>query len=212
MMSVRARVAGAPAGTKPLISVDLPLGDLAKSAPDSGSGVWIFDSAPGLVNYRALIRRAAITDSVKFAVRITDPLGRTGEGLTLIASGSVDPAPDITDMTLQKIWLPPHQKLVLEFASKVPLKASLNGPYKIQVTAVRLSPISRPVKPLKVEMPAGSVPTIPPAGQVPLGLYRLPGSGPKHIYTAVTTAKVVKFTVRITAPDGRTVEKSKIVT
>src|SRR5262249_38482345 len=107
LLSVRAAVAGAGAGTKPLLSVDAPLDRLGTTQPATGSGVWISGSGPGLVTYRALIRRAALTDPLRFIARITDPIGRVGEGLANIAAGSVDPAPDLTGLLLHKVLTPP---------------------------------------------------------------------------------------------------------
>jgi hypothetical protein len=211
LMSVRANVAGAPPKTAPLLAVDSSLDKLPTAAPSVGSGAWIFGTTPELATYRALIRRGAITDAVQFAVRITDPLGRMGEQLISIAGGPVDPAPEITGMTLHKIAFPPPPKLVLEFASTVPLVAPLDGPYKIRITAFIKAPPFPPHPPMTVEMPVGSIPVVHP-GPVPLGLYRLPGSGPKITYVVVTGVNVTRFAVRVTAPDGRFAEQTQIVT
>jgi hypothetical protein len=211
-MSVRSAVAAAPNGTAPLISLDKSLAQLDTSPPGTGSGVWILSAAPTMTVYRALIRRAAVTDPVKFAVRITDPLGRTAEGLVTIASGPVDPAPDLTDLVVEKIPGPPT-RTVLSFSSTVPLKAPLDGPYRVRVTAFPLAlpfpPIPHP--PLTLDLPVGSVPVAPPAGLLPIAMFRHPGSGPKFTYVAVCAVPVVKFVVRMTAPDGRFVERSQAV-
>jgi hypothetical protein len=212
LLSVRAAVAGAAAGTKPLLSVDAPLDKLGNTQPATGSGVWIFGSGPGLVTYRALIRRAALTDPLRFIVRITDPIGRMGEALVNIDGGSVDPAPDLTDLLLHKVPAPPPPRVLLEFKSSVPLTAPLDGPYLLRVTVVRSGPRFPPHPPVTVEMPVGSIRVVPPPpGAVTLALYRLPGSGPKSTYIAVTSLAVAQFVVRITGPDGKFAQQTQTV-
>ena len=51
---------------------------LGNTQPATGSGVWIVSTVSGDTTYRALVRRAAITESFQFVVRITNPIGRTG--------------------------------------------------------------------------------------------------------------------------------------
>jgi hypothetical protein len=212
LLSVRAAAAGAAAGTPPLLSLDAPLDKLATAPPASGSGVWIYGSGPGLVTYRALIRRAALTDPLRFIVRLTDPIGRMGEALVNIAGGSVDPAPDLTDLLLHIVPTPPPRRVLLEFKSSVPLKAPLDGPYRVRVTVIQTGPVFPPHAPVTVELPVGSVPVVPPhPGPVTLALYRLPGSGPKITYVALTTLPVRQFDVRITGPDGRFAQKTQTV-
>jgi hypothetical protein len=209
-MSARANLVGAPAKTDPLLTVDSPLDRLPTTMP-SGSGVWISGTTAGITSYRAIVRRAAITDPVRFVVRITDPLGRTGERLLTIAPGPVDPAPDLTDISVHKITVPPPPKVVLEFASTVPLVAPLDGPYKIRVTVFTAGPVFPPHPPIAVEMAAGDIPLVHPGPAVPVGLFRLAGGGPKITYVVSTTANVIRFVVRVAAPDGRFVERTQIV-
>jgi len=211
-LSARAAVSGAPPKTAPLLSADAPLDKLGTSQPATGSGVWIVSTTAGVTKYRALIRRAALTDPVRFVVRITDPIGRTGEALADISAGPVDPAPDLGGLVVHKIPVPPPPKVLLEFWSTVPLKAPPDGPYLVRVTMLRKGPPFPPILPITVEMPVGSVPTSPPGpGAVMLALYRLAGSGPKITYVALSTALVDRFSIRITAPDGRVAEHTQVV-
>jgi hypothetical protein len=204
-LSARAVVAGAAAGAAPLLTVDAPLDRLGTSVPATGSGVWMAGGTPSLTTYRALVRRAALSQSFRFVARITDPLGRTGEALTTIAAGPVNPPPDLTLLSVVKLPGPTPQT-TLQFQSSVPLVALLDGPYRVRVTVIREGPAFPPQPPAVVEMPVGSVPTdLAPSGV--LALARLPGSGPRVTYVATTTLPVVRFLVRITAPDGQFVER-----
>jgi hypothetical protein len=212
-IAVRASVAGAPPNTPPLFALDTTLDKVATAAPVT-SGVWIA-SAPGVtpVTYRALIRRAAITDAVKFAVRITDPIGRTGEQVATILSGPVNPAPDLSALKVTKLGgVPPH--VLLAFTSAVPLVAPLDGPYVIRVVVTFKKVIIFLPAPTRVlELPAGSVPTSPhPPGPAPdLQIVRSAGTGPLYTYTVSCTGEVVGFEVKITAHDGRFVDKTQVV-
>lgn len=203
----------APNGPAPLISFNKPLDQLDTNPPATGSGVWVFSSALDVTVYRALIRRATITDIMKFIVRITDPLGRTGERIVTIGAGPVDPAPDLTDLVLHKIPGPPP-KTAIEFASTVPLKAPLDGPYRVHVTAFvkgRVFPPFPPHPPLVLDMSVGSVPGAPPQGRPPIEIHRNPAPGPKITYVVVCAVAVAKYVVRIIAPDGRLIEKTQLV-
>jgi len=209
LITARASVPGVPA-LAAVLSVDAPLDKLPRSLPASpASGVWIVGSASGPTTYRAIVRRAAVTDHIRFAVRITDPIGRTGEALIDIPAGPVDPAPDLTDVALHKVAIPPAGRLILEFASTVPLLAPPDGPYRVRVTSFPAPPAFPPI-PATVEVPVGNVPNTPVSPFVS-GLFRLPGSGPKIHYAYRTGARVAKFVIRIIAPDGRFVEKTQVV-
>lgn len=209
-LAVRASVVGAAIGTPPLLSLDSSLDKLGTAAPVTGSGVWVVSSSPTLVTYRALIRRSDLTDAVRVAVRITDPLGRLGEALTTIAPGSVNPAPDLSGLKLHKVALPPPPKLMLQFQSNAPLKPTLDGDYKVRVTLIRKGPLFPPLPPIVVELPLAAVPIVAPASPISLGLYRLPGRG-TVTYVAVTSLPVLRFIVQITAPDGQSVQQTQVV-
>jgi hypothetical protein len=209
MLSGRAGLAGAPFGTPPLLSVDTSLDQTSRAAPGSGSGVWIFAEAPGLTTYRALVRRAAVSDTVLFSVRITDPLGRVGERLVTLGSGPIDPDPDVTDLAIQVVPpLPGPPRTMFTFASHAPLVAPLDGPYRVRVTVFPRGPRFPPRPPIVLEMPVGNVPKLPPLPSPPPGLYRSLGSGPKVTYVVVAPGVVSRFIVRVTAPDGRFAEKA----
>ena len=210
-LSIRAAVVGTAIGTPPLLSVDTTLDKLGTTSPATGSDAWIVSSTPSLVTYRALIRRVAIADALRFIVRITDPIGRTGEALTAIAGGPVNPPPDLTDLQAHKMFVPPPPKVLLQFNSTAPVQAPLDGPYKVLVTVVRQGPKFPPQPPITLELPLASVPKVPPAGPTTLGLYRLTGSGPVITYVAVTSLPVTQFIVQITGPDGQFVQQIQSV-
>jgi hypothetical protein len=207
-IAVRASLAGAdPKTTPPLLSLDSTLDALGKTQPATGSGVWVVSSAGGVTTYRAIIRRAAVTDIVNFAVRITDPLGRTGAQLLTIASGPVDPPPDLQNVKFQKVATPPPAPVVLTFTSSSPVKAPLSGPYILTITGIPAVPVIFP-PPLKLSMPLGNVPTKLPIGPPPPSYILRSGAGPNFSYTLVTTQNLKGFVVRITAPNGQFVEKT----
>ncbi len=200
-LSVRAAVAG----SSPLIAVDVPLDALDHAPPASGSGVWIAGTAAGVTTYRALIRRAALTDVISAAVRITDPIGRTGSQLITVPSGPADPPPDLDNLILKKVPLPVPPHLVLTFTSSSPVKPLLDGPYVLKITGVPVVPVVFPL-PLSLTEPLGNVPIKVPVPAPATYLIRSTGH-PPFTYTLVTTANLKGFVVRITGPDGKFVEK-----
>lgn len=218
-ISVRATLVGAPPRTDPLLSLDSTLDGIGTTPPPTDSGVWIESAGSGPTVYRALIRRAAVTDSIKFVVRITDPIGRTGESLVTVAPGPVDPAPDLSNLVVRKLPGLPI-RTGLSFVSSVPLVAPLDGPYHVRVAAVLRGfppphppfPFPFPVHPpLVLDIPAGSVPTMPVMPEPPIEIVRQPGAGPAYTYDVLCMAAIAQFNVRISAPDGRFVEQTQNV-
>jgi hypothetical protein len=201
-IAVRATVAG----SAPLLSLDATLDALPQAAPATGSGAWIVSTAAGLTTYRALVRRAAITDAFSFAVRITDPLGRTGAQLITVPAGAVDPPPDLSNLAVNNVPLPAPAHLILTFTSSSPVKAPFDGPYVLRITGVPAFPIFFP-PPLNLTEPLGSVPTTVPV-LAPASYIVRSVAGPPYTYTLVTTAMLKGFVVRITGPDGKFVEKT----
>jgi hypothetical protein len=201
VIAVRAGVAG----SDPLIKLDAALDAVATTAPASGSGVWITGTAAGVTTYRALIRRAAVTDVISAAVRITDPIGRTGAQLITVPAGPPDPPPDLGNLQLTKLTVPAPPHLVLRFTSSSSVVPLLDGPYVLTITGVPLVPIVFP-PPLKLTEPLGNVPTKAPVPVPPTLLIRSSGHAP-FTYTLTTTANLKGFVVRITGPDGKFVEK-----
>ncbi len=202
-ISVRASVAGAA----PLISLDTTLDALDSAMPAAGSGIWVTDTTGGVTTYRALLPRAALADVVSFAVRITDPLGRTGAQLITVAAGSPVVVADLSSLHMTGGAVPPPGHIVLTFSSASPLIPPLDGPYILKVTGVPLIPVVFPPPP-SVSTPLGSVPTKLPPAPLPSFYITRSGGGPPCTYTVVTTAKLKGFVVRITAPDGTFTEKS----
>ena len=191
----------------PLLALDSTLDQLGTTQPATGSGAWIVSTVSGDTTYRALVRRAAITQSFRFVASITDPIGRSGEQLTIVASGPVDPPPDLESLKVQRIPTPLPARTIFTFESSSPIKASLDGPYVLRIAA--LPPVPHPLPPPpNVQMALGDVPTKAPVGPAPVLYVVRSGAGPTYTYTAVTTASVGHFVVRITAPNGQFVDKT----
>lgn len=209
IISIRAVLPGAPPRTDPLIAIEAPLEKLDSAPPSAGSGAWRIDD-----QYRALLRRSSINDKIEFAVRLTDPLGRTSERLLTIAPGPVLPDPHLTNFVLTSSSAPPG--IILSWSSDAPLDLFESGAYRLRVTVRRPKrrlflggPFIQP-PPLIVEMGLPDIPLdepgpVPPGGD-PLRLRRMPGPGPVFTYYAFCRTPAVQFTVRLTSPDGRTAE------
>ncbi len=213
-IAARALLAGAPPKSIPLFALDSTLDQIGATPPASGSGVWI-SSLPGAspVVYRALVRRDPLSGPVKFSVRITDPIARTGEQFATIAPGPVNPAPDLSALTVQKIPGTPA-RILLTFSSSVPLSAPLDGPYSIRVVATfKKIIIFFPAPTRTIDLAVGSIPTVaaPPGPPPFIQLVRNPGPGPLYTYTVLCFGNVVSFHVKISASDGRYAEKTQIV-
>ncbi len=216
LLSIRAAVIGSPAGTPPLIAYEGPLDKLATAQPATGSGAWrAGGSPPGPFEYRAILRRASLTDRVEFAIRITDPVGRTSERLLTIEAGSVLPPPVLEQFVLTPSVTPPGT--MLSWMSDAPLEAFEAGAYMLRVTVLRpprrlflpLGPLV-PQPPLILQLALGDIPLdepgpVPP-GVDPLRVRRMPGPGPKYSYYAFCRVPARQFIVRLTAPDDRLVE------
>ena len=203
-IAVRAVEPGAAARAAPILALDSTLDQLGTAAPATGSGVWIVSTASGVTTYRTLVRRAAITQSFRFVASITDPIGRSGEQLTIVASGPADPPADLENLKVQRVTVPPPARTILTFTSTSRIKAQLDGPYVLKVTVV--PPVLTPLPPT-LEMPLDNVPTTPPVGPPPVMYIVRTGAGPAYTYTVVTTANVARFAVRITAPGGQFVQQ-----
>jgi hypothetical protein len=205
-LTIRAAVAGAPAGNPPLLSLDTPLDALGGTEPVTGSGTWITGTAAGVTTYRAVLRRAATTDVLRVLIRITDPLGRIGERTLDVGPGDVLPEPDIGRMAVTRITGTQPQS-ILRFTSTSPVVNTASGPYRLKVTA--LPPIRRLIPPPpSLDVPLPDVPSrVPVRPLPPLSIVRS-GSGPAFSYTVVAQGNVGSFAVRITAPDGRSATKS----
>lgn len=209
VLSVSASVSGAGMGALALLRADSPTDKLPVSMPAATeSGAWIAGSAAETTTYRAIVRRAKVSDPIRFAARITDPLGRTGEALREVPAGPVIPAPTITEVLVHRLTFPPPKRLVLQFSSVVPLMPT--GSYRVSVAITPTGPAMPPPTPTVVDMETGSVPTLtsPFSG---MGLFRLPGSGPKITFLLQAPQNTSSFAIRITAPDGQFAEVTQPV-
>lgn len=207
VLGIRAEVSGSP----PLLQVTQPVDKLATAPPAPGeSGVWITDMPGGASKYSAVLQRASVNDALQIAIRLTDPVGRTSERLLAIPAGPVLPAPDLSNLVVISSLNPPGK--MLSFATAVPIDVETPAPYVIKVTANKPFP---PGSFVAVELPVPDIPldepgNVPP-GVDPLRIRRNAGNGPNKSYYAFCRVAVKSFVVRITAPDGRFVEKTHIV-
>ena len=214
--SISATVVGAPPDAKPLIAVAKPLASLPVTQPATGSDAWRAGGGPpSPFEYRAIVRRAAVSDVVKFSVRITDPLGRTSEQLATIAAGPILPKPVLENFVLTTSVAPPGK--MLTWFSSSPLTESDAGAYTLRVTVIRpkkqlFPPFGPfvPQPPITLELGLDDVPLDEPgpvpAGVDPLRVRRNPGAGPNFSYYAFCRVPATQFIVRLTSPDGQFVE------
>lgn len=214
-ITVQAKVTGNAPAT--LINVlDKPLSSLATAAPGAGSGVWRSGGGPPApVEYSALIRRTDVNHRVQVMVRITDPLGRTSEKFVTVEPGPVLPPPNLGGFSIVKSLNPPGVQL--NFTSSSPIKEPAAGDYKLRVTVVRPKPPNQfvPPPPIIVEMGLDDVPPdepgpIPP-GADPVRVRRNKGPVNPASYYVFSRVAVSKFIVRLTSPDGRSVEHTEQV-
>ena len=129
--------------------------------------------------------------------------GERRQEARVVASGQIDPPPDLENLKLQKILLPAPGHLLLTFSSTSPVQPTLSGSYTLTVVGIPAIPLPHPA-PVSLTMPLSSVPTKPPVGLPPPTYIMRTGIN----YQLLTTANVAKFTVRITAPNGTYTEKS----
>jgi hypothetical protein len=215
-ISIRAKVVGAAPGTTDLIAVNGPLANLPQLQPATGSGAWRAGGGPpSAVEYRAIVRRAAVSDALQFSVQIIDPLGRSSEQLATIAAGPILPDPVLQNFALSTLTAPVGR--LLGWTSDAPLTAGDAGSYTLRVTIVRpprqlFPPIGPfiPQPPITIELGLDDVPLDEPGpltpGADPLRVRRNSGAGPTFSYYAFCRVPVKQFIVRLTAPDGRFAE------
>jgi len=209
-IAISAKRVGAPEDEPPLIAFEGELASLGIMQPPSASGPWRIEGGKP-VQYRAIIRRASVSDAVQVSVRITDPLGRTRESFAEIEAGNVLPDPVLENFVLKSSISPPGQ--MLQWTSDTPLDI---GPYTLRVAVARPPVILFPntigvPRPFIVEereladVPLDEPGPIP-AGTDPLRVRRLSGPGPLHTYYAFVRVPFTQIQVRLTAPDGRSTQ------
>jgi hypothetical protein len=206
-LSINAKRIGASPDETPLIAVEADLNQLGTTPPVTGSGAWRIEGTQP-IEYRALVRRAAIGDAVQLAVRLTDPLGRSSEALATIQSGAILPDPALSDFVLNTSLSPSGR--LLEWVSPTPLDV---GTYTLRVRVhrpprqlVRNGPLL-PQSPITMEMALDDVPLdepgVVPAGRDPLRVRRMPGLGAPFSYYAFVRVPFTQIVVRLTSQDGR---------
>jgi hypothetical protein len=211
-IAIRAKRIGAPDTEPPLLAFDGPLSDLVTTQPATGSAAWRIDSTKPS-QYRAILRRADINDSIQVSIRITDPLGRASEALATVNPGSILPDPVLSNFVQKKSLAPPG--VTIGWASDTPLDPPV---YSITVT------VSQPPKKIgnifvrqpniTQTLPLASVPLdepgpVPP-GVDPLRVRRMPGPGPKFNYYAFIRVPFTQVLVKLSAPDGRSTQHIEV--
>ncbi|NEU82586.1 hypothetical protein G1O98_26960 [Nostoc sp. UIC10630] len=206
-LSINAKRVGAPPDEIPLIAFENDLNRLGTTQPMTGSGAWRIEGTKPR-EYRAIVRRANVTDAVQLAIRITDPLGRTSEALATIQPGSILPDPVLSGFVLKNSVTPSGR--ILEWVSPTPLNI---GSYSLRVRVIRpsiiLFPNSPPIlqPPITIEMALADIPLDEPgpvpSGTDPLRVRRMPGASPQFSYYAFVRVPFTQIIVRLTSPDGR---------
>ena len=207
-VSIRARRVGAAPDEESLVEFEGPIAGLPIAEPATGSGAWREDGTKP-AEYRAIVRRAALTDAVDVSVRITDPIGRTSESLGRIESGHILPDPEINSVSLQQVPTPPGWQL--NWSSSTP---TTPGGYTLRVTVsrppIQFGGIRLPRPAVSLQLALSDVPLDEPgpvpAGTDPLRVRRMPGPGPNFSYYAFVRVTFTRIAVRITSPDGRVAE------
>jgi hypothetical protein len=208
-IAVRATVPGAAPNTPALLALDGALGSVPTAQPPADSAVWITGTAAGVTTYRALVKRPSADTTVKFYVSITDPLGRAGEQLMMVDPIPPDAPPDLENLkAVRQLLVIPH-RVILTFTSSSPIAPQPDGVYTLRVVGELPPHAPGP----SIELALGKVPTKAPV-LLPLPvIYAIrTGTGPVYTYAVVTTANVIGFAVRLTAPDGTHIDKTVSVT
>jgi hypothetical protein len=199
-LSVRAKVAGAPASVPLLIDLQSQPDKLPDSPPGSGSGVWLVNPSGPDRQYAAYVRRASPDDAVGVFIRMADPLGRISEQVVQIPSGSLLPPPELHDLSSQVIIVPPG--INLTFESSVPPKVM--PPYTVWIRAYWQHNVNAELNAALSAIPVTS--QWPPGGNDPLIARRVPGNGPNYEYQVFCRVSVDTFVVQMTSPDGSTAD------
>lgn len=211
-ISVRARRSGSPLDEPALIAFEGELDTLPAAPPAAGSGVWRVEGSKP-IQFQAMVRRAALTDAVDITVRLTDPVGRTTERFSRVEPGPLLPDPDLTGFVLKNSLTPAGKQLNWSSTTPIALGYTLqvvvsrpprqpfpNGPF-IPQPAVQMQMLLEDVP---LDEP-GNV----PAGSDPLRIRRMPGNGPKFNYYAFVRIPFTQILVRLTSPDGRSVQHAQ---
>ncbi|MBU1378541.1 MAG: hypothetical protein KKE02_15330 [Alphaproteobacteria bacterium] len=223
-LSLQAAVAGG--GDLVLATTDLE--KVAGSQPATGSGGWRV--AGSATEYRLLLRRASVNDAVSVIVRMTDPLGRVTERTASVAAGSVAPLPSLSSIDAFTIA---GRGRVFSFSTDAPNTDGSGGANRLRIELVpepaapgplprpRPTPIPiGPRPPLSLfrliggvyvfDGPLASVPTTsgaPAAGvSLLLGRQAAPLDDNFGLFASLKLRSVL---VRITLPDGRSVEQRR---
>ncbi len=142
-LAVDAQVLSGPSKSAPdpllLEAFELQAVPAAPPAPPL-SGTW----RTSATQYALRLRRGSVDDRVAVVVRMTDPLGRTTERVLTVASGPVDPAPDVLDLEMHVVK---PNVVNATWRSSAPIPPRAGGKYTIKVT------VAAPKKPILTPAP-----------------------------------------------------------
>ncbi len=215
-----------PAGAAALLSKQTALDKLAAAQPVTGTDVWRVDGSA--TEYHLLVRRTSINDAVSVIVRLTDPLGRVTEQTLAIPSGSIVPLPFLSPIAVASAGV---LGKAYSFTTNAP-DTSPDGAYHVRVVLTPQNIVPPPLggggrPPVIIgprppasqfrliggvfvfDAPLASVPTV--SGQISAGVSGLAlarQKAPLHDHFAiVSTLKLRGVKVRITTPDGRSIDQ-----
>jgi hypothetical protein len=142
-LTVDAQVLSGPSKSAPdpllLETFELQAVPAAPPAPPM-SGTW----RTGATQYAVRLRRGSVDDRVAVVVRLTDPLGRSTERVLTVASGPIDPAPDVLDLEMHVVK---PNVINATWRSSAPIPPRAGGKYTIKVT------VAAPKKPILTPVP-----------------------------------------------------------
>ncbi|HKQ04763.1 MAG TPA: hypothetical protein VJ464_06495 [Blastocatellia bacterium] len=204
ILTARAKVAGAPWGSAPLIDLRSELDALPGTKPLKGSGVWLVTPVGPGRQYAAYIHRASANDAVGVAIRLTDPLGRVSEQVVQIPSGSLLPAPELHRLAYRASPMPPG--INFAFGSSAPLNVMPPYMVRVRTSAPHQHNFNAELKGALAAIPVTA--QWPPPGNAPLTWRRMPGNGPNYEYQVFCRVPVGTFQVWLTSFDGRVAEQT----
>jgi hypothetical protein len=195
-------------------------------------------AANGSRAYRARLKRASVDDALAVALRLRDPLGRMAEQLFSLKAGPIDPPPEMGDLVrIAKgtafgviFTSPVPTQVLLSGPYRLTIRANRVGPGPLRPPLLPLTPVLRApapglgagdllaaplpgLSPIRIAIAIPDVPLVdtanPSTGPINrLSVWRRKGLGGLSVYGAITGSPIRGLVVRITAPDGRFVEKT----
>jgi hypothetical protein len=167
------------------------------ATPMPAPGLWR-EAAGATTNFRLLLTRPALDDTVRVRVQLTDPLGRVAEATLDSPGGSPLPTPDIVMPQSAAVG----GGFILSFTTHALFTATAAGPYQLSVSATARPPVFPPRPPVRVSAALPSIAALrvltdPFSDPAPIPL-RHQGN---RILVYLRASAVVALT--LASPDGR---------